>query len=153
MSKTVNFVISFAKFGATVTVTVYVLVDPSSAVTVYTTGDEKSWTTPDAGLTLAPEKEISVSNDVISVPKGTVTATVFGPIAPIEAGSVFDILNEVISFVVSSGVAELPPPPPPPHAVKIKRFKKIIAIKTDAFFMSPFLLKPKVLLVILVKQA
>jgi hypothetical protein len=39
--------------GATVTFTVYCLVEPSAAITVYVTGLEKFWGTPEAGLTLA----------------------------------------------------------------------------------------------------
>ena len=63
---------------ATETVTVYSLRDfPSSAVTVYLTGWEKSCASPLAGDTLAPA-EISISGvrAVTSVPNGTFTVIV-----------------------------------------------------------------------------
>ena len=69
-------VIAFAGFAATVTVTVYVCVELSAAVTVYITGFVKSRATPVFGEILAPVCVIVGTNAVTSVPYGTVKAIV-----------------------------------------------------------------------------
>ena len=63
---------------ATETVTVYSLCDfPSSAVTVYLTGWEKSCSAPLAGETVAPSDTSMVGTSLVtSVPRVTVTAIV-----------------------------------------------------------------------------
>lgn len=56
----------------TFTVTVYVLVAPFCAVTLYFTGLEKSCTTPDAGDTVANSESVMLGANLVDVPAGRV---------------------------------------------------------------------------------
>ena len=90
----VNEVMDFAVFGATATVTVYVFVLLSAAVTVYVTGLEKFWAP--VGLISEPVWEIDGVWLVRSVPYGTVRVIVpaASSMLPVTPASV----NIVIAF-------------------------------------------------------
>jgi hypothetical protein len=87
---------AFAELRATVTVTVYVAVVLSAAVTVYATGLVKSFGVVPLvcarvvpAVTLAPVVVDVATNAVTSVPYGMVTAIVFAvssivPVAPLS---------------------------------------------------------------------
>ena len=60
-------VISLESMDATVTVTVYVAVEASWAVTVYGTGLVKFCAVPDAGMTLAPDETVIVGTKAVTV--------------------------------------------------------------------------------------
>ena len=95
-------VISFAGFGPNVTVTVYVFVEASAAVTVYVTGLVKSFGVVPLTCVVAPTLTnepvvVKVATSAVTfVPKGTVTAMLVPLIKPIDDWAVK--LKAVISF-------------------------------------------------------
>src|SRR5512143_2617814 len=99
------------------TVTTYVAVELSAAVTTYETGFVKSFgvmpltCTVEPTFTLAPVVVNVATSDVTFVPNGTVTVIVFAfsSIVPVAAGLVNE--NAVMAFALARDES-LPPPPP-----------------------------------------
>jgi hypothetical protein len=122
------------------TVTAYVAVELSAAVTTYETGFVKSFgvvpltCTVDPTFTLAPVVENAATSAVTFVPNGTVTVIVFAfsLIVPVAAGLVNE--NAVMAFSLErEGLLSPPPPLQPANSMTIKT---IIKKATQCFFIG-----------------
>jgi hypothetical protein len=136
-----NAVIAFAVFEATVTVTIYVTVELSVAVTMYDTGLVKSfgvvpltWTVLPT-FTLAPDVANVATSAIMFVPYGIDTEIVFALslIVPVTAG----LLNEkaVMALAdVGDGIT-IPLTPPPPHPSSITTSNRAVIKNLNSTFI------------------